>query len=440
LITAHDMAKPGFSLPPVSPQLFAVHGMAKPYAAAGFRERLLLITLYVTVLAASVAVIEPSPHDGLMVLLAVVCVIAGVRIPRTVAVLFMLLLMFNFGGLLSLLNVPGREETVQYAATSLYLAIAGLTFACLFADNTMPRLAAMRSAYVFSATVAAILGACGYLHVFPHAEELFAITGRAQGAFKDPNVFSPYLIWPALVIIERMFVRRIRLFDLLVVSIILFGLLLSFSRGAWFHFAVSCAVMIALATLTAPNTSVRFRIIGMTAIALAALAVFIAIALSFNSIGAMFHERFHLVNSYDVGQGGRFRLQELAVGAVLKFPNGMGPFEFSRVHGLQQHNVYLQAFLVYGWVGGISYLVLLAATFMTGLRAGFVATPWQPYLITAIAAFVGEVLEGFVIDTDHWRHFFLLLGIIWGLAAATSHYLRRQAPRSQTWPGHVRNA
>jgi hypothetical protein len=269
---------------------------------------------------------------------------------------------------------------------------------------------------------------------------LFAITGRAQGLFKDPNVFSPYLIWPALIVMERMFVRRIRLLDLLVVSILLFGLLLSFSRGAWFHFAVSCAAMIALATIAAPSTSVRYRIIGMTAIGLAALAVFIAVALSIDSIGAMFHERFHLVNSYDVGQGGRFRLQELAVGAVLNFPNGMGPFEFSRVHGLQQHNVYLQAFLVYGWVGGTSYLVLLAATLVAGLRTVFVATPWQPYLITAIAAFVGEVLEGFVIDTDHWRHFFLLLGTIWGLAAATSRYLRRQDLHSQVWPGHVRYA
>jgi hypothetical protein len=34
------------------------------------------------------------------------------------------------------------------------------------------------------------------------------------------------------------------------------------------------------------------------------------------------------------------------------------------------------------------------------------------------------MLEGFVIDTDHWRHFFLLLGMIWGLAAATFNYGR----------------
>jgi hypothetical protein len=37
------------------------------------------------------------------------------------------------------------------------------------------------------------------------------------------------------------------------------------------------------------------------------------------------------------------------------------------------------------------------------------------------------VAEGFVIDTDHWRHFFLLLGLIWGLAAATIKLLREAA-------------
>ena len=138
----------------------------------------------------------------------------------------------------------------------------------------------------------------------------------------------------------------------------------------------------------------------------------------------MFKERAQLIQSYDVGSGGRFLLQEMALKELLNYPLGMGPFEFSRVYGLQQHNVYLQAFLVYGWAGGMAYLTLLAATLWTALRTMFVRTPWQPYLICAFAAFVGEMLEGFVIDTDHWRHFFLLLGMIWGLGAATFNYTR----------------
>jgi hypothetical protein len=313
---------------------------------------------------------------------------------------------------------------MQYAGTSIYLAVAAVLFASLFAHNTMPRLATVRTAYVLTATLISLAGIAGYFHLFPGAHDLFATNDRALGGFKDPNVFGPFLIWPALVVLERMLARRSRLADVLVVGILLLGLLLSFSRGAWFHFAVSCVIMMMLAFISAETPRTRLRIFAMSAIGVAVLATFIVTLLSFDSIAAMFKERAQLVQSYDVGSGGRFGLQELAVTDLLNFPNGMGPFEFSRVHGLQQHNVYLQAFLVYGWAGGMAYLTLLVATFWTAFRSVFVRTPWQPYLICAFAAFVGEVLEGFVIDTDHWRHFFLLLGMIWGLAAATFNYVR----------------
>jgi hypothetical protein len=415
LITAQDIAlyqaAPAFTAPRAT--------------AVAFRERLLLVVLYITVLASSVAFIEPSPHDALMGVLVVACFIAGVRLERQVALLFLVLLVFNVAGLMSLLNVPGQEQTLQFAGTSLYLAVAALMYASLFAHNTMPRLVTLRAAYVLTATVISAAGIAGYFSLFPHAHDLFATNDRALGAFKDPNVFGPFLIWPALVVIERMLARRIRLFDVLTTGILLLGLLLSFSRGAWFHFAVSCMVMMLLAMITAPTDHARLRIFGMSAIAIATLAAFVVIALSFDSIAAMFTERAQLIQSYDVGSGGRFTLQEQALTALLQFPNGMGPFAFSNAHdGTQQHNVYLQAFLVYGWVGGIAYLTLLAATFWTAMRSLFVRTPWQPYLICTFAAFVGEVVEGFVIDTDHWRHFFLLLGMIWGLGAATTNYVR----------------
>jgi hypothetical protein len=179
--------------------------------------------------------------------------------------------------------------------------------------------------------------------------------------------------------------------------------------------------MLALIFLSAPTQSARMRIAGMSAVGILGLAGLVVVLLSFDSIGAMFAERAQLVQSYDVDSGGRFAMQQLAVDSVLQFPNGMGPFGFANVHGLQQHNVYLQAFLVYGWVGGMGYVLLLLTTLFVGLRNAFVRTPWQSYAIIAFAVFVGEVAEGFIIDTDHWRHFFLLLGMIWGLAAATAN-------------------
>lgn len=422
MITAQDIAAPR-PMP------------AAPALAVPFRERLLLVVLFITVLASSVAFIEPSPHDALMGVLLVTALIAGVRLERTLLVPFLLLLIWNVAGMMALLHVPGLEKTVQYTGTSIYLAIAGILFACLFAQNTMARLTTMRIAYIITAVIASFVGMAGYFNVFGIGH-LFAPLGRALGAFKDPNVFGPFLIWPALFLLDRMVARRIRLTDAIVAAIILFGLFLSFSRGAWFHFAVSCLVMIVLAFVTAPTPRARLRVFALSVTAIGALALFILFLLSFDAIATMFKERAHLIQSYDVGQGGRFRLQELALTAVLNFPNGMGPFEFARVHGLQQHNVYLQAFLVYGWTGGMAYLLLLFTTVMVGLRTALVRLPWQPYLITAVAAFVGEMAEGFVIDTDHWRHFYLLLGMIWGLSAATFRQARKaplQAPAGAAW-------
>jgi hypothetical protein len=247
---------------------------------------------------------------------------------------------------------------------------------------------------------------------------MFLVEERATGMFKDPNVFGPFLIWPALALAECLLRERFRLTDLAALGVILIGLLLSFSRGAWMHFAVSAGLMVGLCYVTAAHQKLRLRISLLTGISIAAFAALVLIMLSIPSVSSMLAERAHLFNSYDVGTGGRFTLQQLALSAVLDYPNGMGPLEFGRVNGLQQHNVYLQAFLVYGWAGAMAYIVLIGATLLVGLRTSFLRTPFQPYLITATAAFFGEMVEGFIIDTDHWRHFFLLIGIIWGAAAA----------------------
>lgn len=426
MITAADMALP------LAQPLAGAAARVAPAGTATLGERLLLMVLFVTVLASSVAFIEPSPHDALMGALLIVSLIAGVHFERVLALPFLLLLVWNIGGLLALLNVPADGKAIQYIATSIYLAVAALLFAGILARNTIARLTVLRTAYLLTATCAALAGIAGYFGIFPRAHDLFTEYGRALGFFKDPNVFGPFLIWPALIVIERILTRRINMVDIVVAGILLFGLLLSFSRGAWFHFAVSCALMVMLTLITAPTRAQRVRIIALSASSAVALIALLAILLSLHSIGGMFEQRAQLIQNYDVGNGGRFELQRQALSVVLTMFNGMGPFEFARVYGLQQHNVYLQAFIVYGWIGGVTYIMLLLSTLWIGIRTALVRTPWQPYLITAFAAFVGEVLEGFIIDTDHWRHFFLLLGMVWGLAAATLNQTRqvvKVAPR-----------
>ncbi|HET7848368.1 MAG TPA: O-antigen ligase family protein [Pseudolabrys sp.] len=413
MIAARDIALPGRSVPvPMT---------------ASLAERILLIVLYVTMLTSSIAFVEPSPHDFFVGLVAVACLAAGVRFQRPIALLFLLLLIWNVAGLMALLNVPGREQTIQFTATSIYLFLAAVIFACVLSQNTMSRLAAMRTAYIASAVFTALAGIAGYFHAFPGAFDLFTQNDRAMGTFKDPNVYAPYLIWPALIIMSRIVLQRVRLRDLVLLGILLVGLLLSFSRGAWVVFGIAAAISFGIFMVTTPTPRMRFRIICYCAVGFAVLAAFVAVLLSIDSVKEMFEIRAHAIQFYDVGQGGRFRLQELAVSALLKFPNGMGPFEFGHVHGQQQHNVYLQGFLVYGWVGGIAYILAVLATLAVAWRSMFDSTPWQPYLVTAFAAFTGNALEGAVVDTDHWRHFFLLMGVVWGLYAATLKHRRAQA-------------
>ncbi len=62
-------------------------------------------------------------------------------------------------------------------------------------------------------------------------------------------------------------------------------------------------------------------------------------------------------------------------------------------------------------------------TLVVGLRFAFVATPWRPAYLAIYAAFAGVALESLIIDSDHWRHYFLILGVLWGLMAASRRHL-----------------
>jgi hypothetical protein len=403
-------------------QDFASNSGARP--ALG--RRLLNGILFVTLALSAIAFIEPSPHDAMMIVLLGACVAARVRFDRKLVPLLIMLVVWLIGGLLSLTQVPDQRNTIQYDGTSIYLATAAILFACLFCDGDMGRLKILRRGYLFAALIAAAAGYAGFFHLVPHYQ-IFLDNDRVSATFKDPNVFGPFLIFPLLLLIIGFMTRGLRLGALILAMALLGGLFLSFSRGAWMHFAVSAVAAVTLLFAVTPDPRMRGRIVLLGIGAALAVIVFVAALMSIGSVHDLFLERAKAIQPYDIGPGGRFWEQRLALGQILDHPNGMGPFEFGRIFGTQQHDVYMQGFLVYGWLGGAAYATLVVVTLVIGIRAAIIATPWQPYLIAAYAAFVGEVVEGFIVDTDHWRHFFLLLGLIWGLTAASIGASRRRS-------------
>jgi len=393
-------------------------------SAAPVAAKLLHAALFFAILLSPLVFIEPSPYEAGTALLALACLVAGVRIDPKILPLAILLIILNAGGAMTLLPMMDNSRALIYAAISFYLAVTTIVFACLFVEDSFRRLEIMRRAYLVAAVLVSLIGIAGYFGLIPDA----ALYGRARATFKDPNVFGPFLILPLMFLMQSLF-AQFRIRNLLLFCLVAFALLLSFSRGAWAHFLLSAAVLVVLTFLTAPDVRTRVRLILLSIVSVAALAGLLTVALSFGTVGDVFEKRAKLTQSYDVRSGGRFDLQSKAADVLLENPGGLGPHEFERVYGGQQHNVYLQAFLVYGWAGGFAYVTLLILTLLLGLRLSIVPTPLQPYLIATLATFFGLIAEGFIIDTDHWRHFYLILGLIWGLAAATLNLIRRDRQR-----------
>jgi O-Antigen ligase len=392
---------------------------------APLAQRLLNIILFVTVLLSSIAFIEPSPHDGMMIVLLALCVAARVPFDRKLIPLMLLLIVWLIGGFFAVIPVLDQKQTLQYVATSAYLVLAAIMFACLFCDGNLVRLTILRRAYIIAALIATAAGYVGFFHLAP-GSDIFLFNDRVSATFKDPNVYGPFLIFPLLLLLIGLITQGMRLFSLALMTFLFGGLMLSFSRGAWVHFAVSAAVAVLLLFVAAPGPRMRRRILLFSVAALLAMVLLVIALLLIPTVHDLFLERAKVIQPYDVGPGGRFWEQKLALSVILEHPNGLGPFEFFRQFGTQQHDVYMQGFLVYGWLGGTAYFTLVMVTLAIGLRTALIAAPWQAYLIAAYAAFVGEAFEGFIVDTDHWRHFFLLLGVVWGLTAASLNLRRRE--------------
>jgi hypothetical protein len=382
------------------------------------RESLVLGLLALTMLVSFMVSIEPAPYEGCMLLLAVALLISGAKLDAILLPLLGLIALWAAAGSFAVLQVAFDHTAVIYLAITIYLALNTVIFACLLGENTQRRLQVLLNWYVVAATISAGLGTLAYFGVLPGAD-MFLLNGRASGGFKDPNVFGPFLILPLLHLIQVFIYKGFRPLAMAALVIILMGLFFSYSRGAWGHFVASSLVMLGLMFVTSPTAAFRLRLITLSVVAVFGVAVLLVVLLSIPSIQNMFAERANLVNYYDTGEYGRFGSQAAGFRRIFEFPVGLGPKQFSMMFGMDPHNVYLASLYAYGWIGALAYYGFVISTVIVGLRGVFVRAPWQPALIAFLGTFVGVAAEGYIIDTDHWRHFFLLAGGIWGLTIAS---------------------
>jgi len=192
--------------------------------------------------------------------------------------------------------------------------------------------------------------------------------------------------------------------------------------------AVTSVFMLVLMMLTSQTRAQRSRIVVTSIAAILLLLVLVAILLSFDSVADMFRQRASFDQSYDEGRFGRFGRHILGADMALDLPFGIGPLQFHNYFPEDTHNSYLNAFMSGGWLSGVCYPALIGLTVIMGFRHIFTPVPWRRTYLAMFAAFLGTVGENFVIDTDHWRHFWMMLGAMWAMFAAAQPYKARRDP------------
>jgi hypothetical protein len=364
--------------------------------------------------------IEPAPSDLIFGVLIAVAVATWrfdlQRIPLSVGLLVSAFLALN---LLASIEVIDPARAVSFFAITLYLAVFGMWLAAYV--NCVERARLVLVAYLAAAVSSAGVACLALLAPFP-GSETFVSGPRAQALFKDPNVFGPFLVPAALVLMDELVAPRLLrlrfLTKLALFSLVTTGVLFSFSRAAWLNLIVGVLVLLAVHALRRGGGRQTVALLVST---LAAGAGLVAVVAATSSVSFLEHRA--RLQVYDTH---RFGTQLSGLEFATEYPLGVGPGQFERVSELSAHSTYVRAIAEEGALG---LLIVAGLMFLTlGFAARNAAGGFDTYGISSaalLAAWCGLLANSVFVDTLHWRHLWLVAALIWAAAALRSRYPRR---------------
>jgi O-antigen ligase len=355
-----------------------------------------------------VVVVEPAPADAVFAVVIAVAAVTGrfhLRdAPRAVVGILAVLAALN---LMSAVQVVDPGRAAVFFGITLYLAVLALWLPGYITSSGRARL--VLRGYLVAAVTSAFIGVAALLAPVPGAE-LLTENDRARALFQDPNVFGPFLIPALLLLVEEMLCPRLlkarAATKALLISILTLGVLFSYSRGAWLNLAVALAVMGVVHTLRPGGARRALALLAVGAVAAgAAGAIIVATGTS-----DFLAERAR-PQTYD---SERFSGQRAGLRPAEQYPFGAGPGQFESVAGISAHSTYARAAGEQGFPGLIVLLALLGYTL--ACAASNVVRGRSTYGIGSAAllgAWCGLLANSAFIDTLHWRHLWLLAGLIW---------------------------
>ena len=261
--------------------------------------------------------IEPAPYDLALLALGAIALMCGLRIPSKLAILIFLFMLLIISGFTAALNSSQIFDSAKHYITTSYLIVSTIILASLIASAPEKAMRMLMYGYIFAAIATTLAGLIGYFSLLPGTDS-FLLYGRMRGVFKDPNVFAPFLIAPLLFMIYQITTKpgKHMALQLLGCLILISGILLSFSRGAWGHLVVSLLFLFPMMMIVLPSNLSRLKLTGLTLLGIVAMALLLGALLASGSIADQFSQRAQFTQNYDAGGRGRFDGQAIALSWV----------------------------------------------------------------------------------------------------------------------------
>ncbi|HEY0278589.1 MAG TPA: O-antigen ligase family protein [Solirubrobacterales bacterium] len=408
LLIAVGLAFALYLLPPTSLAL-AIAG-----ALAAIAVLALAVARYDAAIAFGFAIFgvvqfQPAPTDAVFMCVIAIALVTGrfdiQRVPLSVLGAVGAFATIN---LLSMTEVINASHAAVFVTITLYLAVFSIWLAQYVNSPRHARI--VFGAYLFAAVTSALIGILALLAPLPGKEALLFDGDRAMALFKDPNVFGPFLVPAALILLEDMLVPRVlRIRASLKAGMLLLlvlGVIFSFSRAAWLNLALGIFIVFAVLLIGRGSARHAMRLLVLLMIG-AAATIFVL-----SATGSIhFLDERAAIQHYD---NQRFGAQKFGIDYAEHHPLGAGPGQFDVISPISAHSTYVRVLVEQGFLGIAILIAIIVITLVLALRNCVIGR--STYGIGAAAllgAWCGTLANSFFVDTLHWRHLWLVAALIW---------------------------
>lgn len=387
---------------------------------------------YLGVIAMNFTLMRPSPVDIIFLLALGLCLFINQPLRKNFAIVLPILALWMFAYFNA--SIPYASDTnvrFELLAKTFVVTLAILS-AYVASSWKKKNFVNFFKVYMTSTTIASCIGIVAFAIGHPD----LTWDGRARAFIDDPNMYGSFLIPGVISAVFLMSERKISWFlgtaCALIISV---GVMVAFSRIA--SVAMMFVVLCYLGFLNRHRLSVFVPQLIIVAL-VALMALILALSLS-EEFSAKFLERLTFAKAYDLGREGRLGRYLLVLPMILEDARGVGVLQLEYIFPEPIHNIFLSAFVNYGWLGGFSWLVLFIGSFVASIRAYRLTRSNVP--IALMLSVLGIVMCAALHEAEHWRHMWLFLGLSWGFSTTSfgscvttpERATRNQSERSAAW-------